>query len=75
MLLFQHVFDRLCDHTKGQHKLAAMSILATLVYKEPSWLHKIVRHNLMNVLLKCLKVTSKIIGLLTDLYYGNKNTC
>ena len=41
-------------------KLGALHIISHLIRREPVWIHKLVGHPLMSLVLRCLKVMNKI---------------
>jgi len=64
----KHLLDRLLDHMKGSampsHKMEALLIVAHLVRHEPVWLHKLVDHPLLALIIKCLKTEKDVLSLL-----------
>nr|XP_018900314.1 PREDICTED: hamartin isoform X1 [Bemisia tabaci]XP_018900315.1 PREDICTED: hamartin isoform X1 [Bemisia tabaci]XP_018900316.1 PREDICTED: hamartin isoform X1 [Bemisia tabaci] len=52
----KYLFDRLGEHIRGSSKVQALTLLGHVVKRQPSWLFKIVNHQLMKDVLKLLKV-------------------
>ena len=56
LLSSQHLFDRMLEHWKSGNKIQVLMVVGHLVRREPLWLQKIVVHQLIQLIIKSLKV-------------------
>ncbi|CAB3374516.1 Hypothetical predicted protein [Cloeon dipterum] len=62
-----HLFDRIADSLRGQHKLQGLTLFGCIVRKQPIWLYRIAQHHLLKELLKLLKVETEILPMMSAL--------
>ncbi|KAL1131106.1 hypothetical protein AAG570_012343 [Ranatra chinensis] len=63
----RYLFDKISEYIRGPQKVQALTLLSHVVHKHPTWLYKIVHHQLIKDLLKLLKRCR--LGLSTDMNY------
>uniref|UniRef100_A0A673GTH2 TSC complex subunit 1b n=1 Tax=Sinocyclocheilus rhinocerous TaxID=307959 RepID=A0A673GTH2_9TELE len=62
----KHLFDKMNEcMAKAPCRLPTLTLLGHVVRKQPSWIHKITRYPLLLSLLKCLKVNTDVVVLIT----------
>ncbi|KAJ8379714.1 hypothetical protein SKAU_G00004920 [Synaphobranchus kaupii] len=62
----KHLLDKMNECMGRQPcRLPTLTLLGHVVRKQPSWIHKIARFPLLNTLLKCLKVDTDVVVLIT----------
>ncbi|XP_025197525.1 hamartin isoform X3 [Melanaphis sacchari] len=57
----KYLFDRLVDGIRGTNRLQALTLLGHVVKRQPTWLIKIINHDLLKELIKLLKSENEII--------------
>lgn len=62
-----HLFNKLSETLRGQSKLQALTLLGHVVRRRPTWLIKIVKHQVLNDLLRILKMETDIILVMSAL--------
>ncbi|CAL8279554.1 unnamed protein product [Merluccius merluccius] len=62
----KHLLDKMNEcMTKQACRLPTLTLLGHVVRKQPSWIHKITRYPLLASLLKCLKMDTDVVVLIT----------
>nr|XP_061836860.1 hamartin-like [Nerophis lumbriciformis] len=62
----KHLLDKMNEcMTKQSCRLPTLTMLGHVIRKQPSWIHKIARYPLLLSLLKCLKMDTDVVVLIT----------
>ncbi|KAF4077121.1 hypothetical protein AMELA_G00204440 [Ameiurus melas] len=62
----KHLFDKMNEcMAKAACRLPTLNLLGHVVRKQPSWIHKIARNPLLLSLLKCLRMDTDVVVLIT----------